>query len=101
MKSKRAQKFLDELIDQLGLLLSDVNDRQLVKVKIDDHGKEQLRSAMTHAAELAEQEAEDRLRKNAIKAYCSECSCYKTGVCALDPDNCAPKLLFVQTMNEE
>lgn len=53
------------------------------------------------AVELAEQEAEERMRKKAIEAYCSECTCYETGVCALDPDKCATKLLFVQNMSKE
>lgn len=53
------------------------------------------------AVELAEQDAEQRMREKAIKAYCSECTCYETGACALDPDKCATKLLFVQNMNEE
>lgn len=53
------------------------------------------------AIELAEQDAEMRMREKAIKAYCSECACYETGACALDPDKCATKLLFVQNMTEE
>lgn len=52
-------------------------------------------------AEIAEREAEERMRKKAIEAYCSECTCYETGVCALDPDKCATKLLFVQNMNKK
>lgn len=40
-------------------------------------------------------------QRNVIKAYCSECACYETGACALDPDKCATKLLFVQNMTEE
>lgn len=53
------------------------------------------------AVEIAEQETEERMRKKAIEAYCSECTCYETGVCALDPDKCATKLLFVQNMSKE
>ena len=60
-----------------------------------------LMSCAEKAVELAEQEAEERMRNRAIKAYCSECTCYETGVCALDPDKCVSKLLFVQNMNEE
>ncbi|WP_308660999.1 hypothetical protein [Alistipes finegoldii] len=52
-------------------------------------------------AEIAEREAEERMRKKAIEAYCSECTCYETGVCALDPDKCATKLLFVQNMSKK
>lgn len=53
------------------------------------------------AVEIAEQEAEERMREKAIEAYCSECTCYETGVCALDPDKCATKLLFVQNMSKK
>lgn len=59
------------------------------------------RDMVNKAIELAEQEAEERMRAKAIKAYCSECTCYETGVCALDPDKCATKLLFIQQLNEE
>lgn len=52
-------------------------------------------------AEIAEREAEERMRKKAIEAYCNECTCYETGVCALDPDKCATKLLFVQNMSKK
>lgn len=51
--------------------------------------------------ELAEQEAESRMRDKAIQAYCSECSCYETGACALDPDKCATKLLFIEKLTEK
>lgn len=34
-----------------------------------DHAERQLRLAMTHTAELAEQEAEERMRKRAIGAF--------------------------------
>lgn len=53
------------------------------------------------AIELAEQDAEMRMREKAIEAHCSECACYETGACALDPDKCATKPLFVQNMTEE
>ena len=53
------------------------------------------------AVELAEKEAEERMRAKAIKAYCSECSCYETGVCALDPDKCVTYLLFIEKLTEK
>lgn len=60
-----------------------------------------MKSRVVECVELAEQEAEERMRAKAIKAYCSECTCYETGACALDPDNCATKLLFTQQLDEE
>lgn len=88
MKSEKAKEFIDGCMAHL-------------TVEMSDHAKWQLRAAMTHAAYLAEQEAEERMRKKAIEAYCSECTCYETGGCALDPDKCATKLLFVQNMSKE
>lgn len=88
MKSEKAREFIDGCINNL-------------TVDMPDHVERRLRLAMTHTAELAEQDAEMRMREKAIKAYCSECACYETGACALDPDKCATKLLFVQNMTEE
>ncbi len=36
---------------------------------MSDHAKWQLRAAMSHTAELAEQEAEERMRDKAIEAF--------------------------------
>ena len=58
MKSQKAKEFIDGLMDHL-------------TVEMSDHAKWQLRTAMTHAAELAEQEAEERVRLKAIKAFCT------------------------------
>lgn len=58
------------------------------------------RKAAIEAVELAEQEAEERMRAKAIEAYCIGCICYETGVCALGPDKCATKSLFIQKLNE-
>lgn len=55
MKSKKAKEFIDGLMDHL-------------TVDMTDHAKWQLRVAMTRAAELAEQEVEERMRAKAIEA---------------------------------
>lgn len=52
------------------------------------------------AVELAEQDAEMRMRKKAIEAYCIGCICYETGVCVLGPDKCVTKPLFIQKLTE-
>ncbi len=65
MKSEKAKEFIDDLMDCLRISMFDEHDRQLAKVEIGDCAKEQLRSAMTRAVELAEQEAEERMRKKA------------------------------------
>lgn len=49
MKSEKAREFIDGCINNL-------------TVDMADHAERQLRLAMTHTAELAEQEAEERMR---------------------------------------
>lgn len=58
MKSKKAKEFIDGLMDHIRISMFDEHDRQLATVEIGDYSKEQLRLAMTHAVELAEQEME-------------------------------------------
>lgn len=56
MKSEKAREFIDGCINNL-------------TVDMADHAERQLRLAMTHTAEFAEQEAEERMRKRAIGAF--------------------------------
>ena len=56
MKSEKAREFIDGCINNLTVDMADPAERQ-------------LRLAMTHTAELAEQEAEERMRKRAIGAF--------------------------------
>lgn len=67
MKSRKAKEFIDGLVDCIivdciRLSMFDEHDRHLAKVEIGDYAKEQLRSVMTHAVKLTEQEAEERVR---------------------------------------
>ena len=91
MKSKEAKKFIDGLMDHL-------------TVDMTDHAKWQLRVAMTHAAELAEREAEEQMRQKAIEAFKSSCV-YKDGCGgagrACDLALCEDLRLFIQKLNEE
>ena len=89
MKSERAKSYLK-------------NNREQVEINWETGETEWMiwPQDARKAVELAEQDAEARMREKAIQAYCSECSCYQTGVCALDPDKCATKLLFVEKMTE-
>ncbi|WP_418430181.1 hypothetical protein [Alistipes putredinis] len=69
---------------------------------LSDHGKWQLRTAMTTTAELAEQEAEERMWNKAIEAFCKDCPIYSIqtsngGNC---PD-CSALNAFKQRLNEE
>lgn len=48
MKSEKAKEFIDGCINNL-------------TAELADHAKWQIRTAMTHTADLAEQEAEERM----------------------------------------
>lgn len=50
MKSEKAKEFIDRCINNL-------------TAELADHAKWQLRIAMTHVADLSEQEAEERMRE--------------------------------------
>ena len=50
MKSEKAKEFIDRCINNL-------------TAELADHAKWQIRTAMTHTADLAEQEAEERMRE--------------------------------------
>lgn len=53
------------------------------------------------AVVLAEQEAEDRMRAKAIKAFCMDCICASDGKHCSFGDDCAVKVDFIQKLNEE
>ena len=56
MKSEKAREFIDGCINNL-------------TVDMPDHVERRLGLAMTHTAELAEQEAEERMRRKAVEAF--------------------------------
>lgn len=89
MKSKKAQEFIDGCLNHLA-------------VKMSDHAKWQLRTAMTHTAELAEQEAEERVRDKAIEAFCKDCPIYSIQTSnGGDCPYCNTVKSFIQKLNEE
>lgn len=54
-----------------------------------------------YAVELAEQEAEERMRKRAAKAYCDEC-CWAAGTaCEREVAHCAFLRAFTKKLNGE
>ena len=88
MKSEKAREFIDGCINNL-------------TVDMPDHVERRLRLAMTHTAELAEQEAEERMREKAIEAFCAA-NCPKG--CSFGADGnigCGAKARFIQKQNEE
>ena len=87
MKSEKAREFIDGCINNL-------------TVDMPDHVERRLRLAMTHTAELAEQEAEERMRAKAIEAYCQDCGCRVENECGIDSDSCIAFRTFIQKLNE-
>jgi hypothetical protein len=53
------------------------------------------------AVELAEQEAEERMRAKAVKVYCRDCCCTVIGKCGIGAENCVALRDFIQKLNEE
>lgn len=54
MKSEKAKEFIDGCINNL-------------TAELADHAKWQIRTAMTHTADLAEQETEERMKSKAFR----------------------------------
>lgn len=50
-------------------------------------------------AEIAERDAEERMRKKAIKAYCQDCSCRVENECGIESDSCIAFRTFIQKLN--
>lgn len=88
MKSEKAREFIDWCINNL-------------TVDMPDHVERRLRLAMTHTAELAEQEAEERMRAKAIEAYCQDCGCRVENECGIDSDSCIAFRTFIQKLSEK
>lgn len=53
-------------------------------------------------AEIAEQEAEERMRRKAAKAYCQDCCCTVVGECkcGIGSENCVALRDFIQKLDE-
>lgn len=88
MKSEKAKEFIDGCINNL-------------TAELADHAKWQIRAAMTHTAELAEQEAEERMRAKAIEAYCQDCGCRVENECGIESDSCIAFRTFIQKLSEK
>ena len=88
MKSEKAREFIDGCINNL-------------TVDMPDHVERRLRLAMTHTAELAEQEAEERMRAKAIEAYCQDCGCRVENECGIARGGCIAFHTFIQKLSEK
>ena len=83
MKSEKAKEFIDGYINNL-------------TAELADHAKWQIRTAMTHTADLAKQEAEERMRKKAISAF--DDMWFENG--EFEPDYEYHRRNFIQKLNE-
>lgn len=87
MKSEKAREFIDGCINNL-------------TVDMADHAERQLRLAMTHTAELAEQEAEERMRAKAKEAFISCCDCEEFQYDGKKCENCDTYKSFIKKLTE-
>lgn len=90
MKSGKAKKIIRETdfyISVQGVMFQD--SRAMMK-------KDAIK-----AVEIAEQEAEERMRKKAVKAYCHDCCCTVVGECGIGSENCIALRDFIQKLNED
>lgn len=81
MKSEKAEKYLSE--NGLGYPYTGYVTEQVAE----------------RAAELAEQEAEERVRAKAIKAYCQSCHGTAAGECLIGTKKCVALRDFIQKLN--
>lgn len=59
------------------------------------------RKAAIEAVELAEQEAEERMREKAIEAFCDECACFEACICCLPAGACDRKNNFIRKLTKK
>lgn len=91
MKSGKAKKIIRETdlyISVQGVMFQD--SRAMMK-------KDAIK-----AVEIAEQEAEERMRRKAAKAYCQDCCCTVVGECkcGIGSENCVALRDFIQKLSE-
>lgn len=84
MKSENAKEYITHATCTAQEYAERFGGRELVVSRWD----------VSTAIELAEQDAEMRMREKAIKAYCSECACYETGGLRIRPRQMCDKTTF-------
>ena len=84
MKSEKAKEYITHATCTAQEYAERFGGRELVVSRWD----------VSTAIELAEQDAEMRMREKAIKAYCSECACYETGGLRIRPRQMCDKTTF-------
>lgn len=83
MKSENARKYLDK------------------DAVIMNNGDRMVDASIAYTAiDIAEQEAEERMRHKAVKAYCSDCCCTVVGTCGIGADDCVALRNFIQKLKD-
>lgn len=90
MKSEKAKEYITHATCTAQEYAERFGGRELVVSRWD----------VSTAIELAEQDAEERMRKRAIEAYCVDCCCTVVGTCGIGADNCVALRQFIQKLNE-
>lgn len=89
MKSEKAKKYLTKVVTPIAMMYPDAPE--MCDLKLGE---------AKHAVELAEQEAEERMREKAVKAYCHDCCCSVVGKCEIRSENCMSLRDFIQKLTE-
>lgn len=90
MKSEKAKEYITHATCTAQEYAERFGGRELVVSRWD----------VSTAIELAEQEAEERMRQKAVKAYCHDCCCTVAGECGIGSENCIALRDFIQKLNE-
>jgi hypothetical protein len=89
MKSEKAKQYLLKVVTPIAMMYPYCPgecDIKLIEAK--------------RAIELAEQEAEERMREKAIEAYCQDCGCRVENKCGIESNSCIAFRAFIQKLNE-
>lgn len=90
MKSEKAKKYLSKIVMPIAMMYPDAPE--MCDLKLGE---------AKHAVELAEQEAEERVRNKAIATFCTA-NCPKGCSFGIGGGiGCAAKYRFIQKLNEE
>ena len=90
MKSEKAKQYLLKVVRPIAMMYPDCPgecDIKLIEAK--------------RAVELAEQEAEERMREKAIGAFCDECAGFEACICCLPAGACDRKNNFIQKLTKK
>lgn len=90
MKSEKAKEYITHATCTAQEYAERFGGRELVVSRWD----------VSTAIELAEQDAEMRMRAKAIEAYCQDCGCRVENKCGIESNSCIAFRAFIQKLNE-